>query len=172
MTNEMAKAQAADIMDMVRAGIDNIARAQREQARLVASATAARGRVTVTVNAQGVVIETRFSSDIEDLGYAEIARAVTQAAQDAAAQVRKRTREIFEDVRKDQERMPRLSEFLPGMPDVRDMMPEPPEVSTAPPRSAERDEAPADGSMRFTDVEQWDHDKPTAPAPFAAERPW
>ncbi|KZM69174.1 hypothetical protein AWN90_15775 [Nocardia terpenica] len=168
----MAKAQAADIMDMVRAGIENIARAQQEQVRLTATATAARNRVCVTVNAQGTVIETRFSGDIEDLTYPEIARAVTQAAQDAAAQVQRRTREIFEDVRKDQERMPRLSEFLPGMPDVRDMMPEAPEVSTAPPRSADRDEPPVDGSMRFDNVEEWDHGKSTASTPFSVDRPW
>lgn len=156
MVDDMARAQLADLMDSVQSGLASIVRAQREQARLTATAHAGGRRVHVTVNANGVVIETRFGAGIDELSYDEIAAAVTAAAQDAAAQVQRRTRELMDGLRPQHARMPKLSEFIPGMPDVQDMVPVAPEVSTAPPGARERDE-PADPSPEFHDVEQWEH---------------
>ncbi|MBB5912858.1 DNA-binding protein YbaB [Nocardia transvalensis] len=133
MVDDVTTAQFADLMESLREGVEAIARVQRQQAQLTATASAAGKRVTVMVNAKGVVIQTRFGPDIEDLTYAEIAAAVTSAAQDAAGQVFQRTRELVEGLRQEQSRLPNFSDFLPGMPDVEAMLPEPPEVSTAPP---------------------------------------
>ncbi|MCX4093043.1 YbaB/EbfC family nucleoid-associated protein [Nocardia sp. alder85J] len=170
MSNEMAKARLADLMDTVRTGIESIARTQQEQARLTATATAAGKRVTVTVNAQGVVVEVRFSDDVADLTYPEIARAVTAATQTAAAEVQRRTREMLDRLRADQSQMPRLSEFLGGIPDVLDLMPSPPEVSTAPPKAHARTET-GDGSTTFADVERWEHGSDSATSPVA-DKSW
>ncbi|MBH0777598.1 YbaB/EbfC family nucleoid-associated protein [Nocardia bovistercoris] len=178
MANEEEKALLADLMASVRAGIAEIERAQRKQATLTATASAAGKRVTVVVNANGVVIETRFGNGVEDLTYAELARACTSAAQDAAAQMRRKTEELVEGLRRDQSRLPRLSEFIPGMPDVQDMLPTPPEVSTAPPRgraAAAGTEAvaeEADGAMKFTDVVPWNHGDGPAAKSGVAESGW
>lgn len=158
MLDDMARAQLADLMDSVQSGVRAIVRAQQEQARLTATGHSAGRRVQVTVNAHGVVIETRFGADIAELSHPEIAAAVTAAAQDAAAQVRSRSEELMAALRPQHARMPKLSEFLPGMPDVQDMLPVPPEVSTAPPgareRTAEQEPAP-----EFHDVQRWEHGK-------------
>ncbi|QIS08993.1 YbaB/EbfC family nucleoid-associated protein [Nocardia arthritidis] len=159
MANEMAKARLAELMESVQAGIQEIQRMQREQVKLTASASAAGKRVTVVVNANGDVIETKFSSDIGDLTHAEIARAFTEAAQEAAAQVRTRTKEMVAEVARKNARVPRLSDFIDGMPDVRDMLPEPPEPSLEPP--GRQGVAFADDmgvTMEFANVEEWEHD--------------
>ncbi|WP_433204757.1 YbaB/EbfC family nucleoid-associated protein [Nocardia sp. CA-107356] len=175
MTNELDRARLADLVDSVRAGIASIAQAQQQRAQLTATASAAHGRVTVVVNADGVVIETRFADTIEDLTYTEIAHAVTSAVQDAAAQVQRKTQALLEPLKQDQARIPKLSEFLAGMPDVHDMLPTPPPVSTAPPAAHDRtstDSEDSDGSMVFCNVEQWDHEKPSREESFMIERPW
>ncbi|WP_245721951.1 YbaB/EbfC family nucleoid-associated protein [Nocardia crassostreae] len=89
MTNERAKADLNDILDGFAQQMRTITQLQKDRAVLTATATV-RKRVTVTVNAEGTVIETRFASDIEDLDYEEIAKAVTEAAQQAAAEVVRR----------------------------------------------------------------------------------
>ncbi|RBO88930.1 YbaB/EbfC family nucleoid-associated protein [Nocardia puris] len=161
MAERMAKAQLADLMDTVRSGLDSIVRAQREQARLTATAYAGGRRVRVTVNANGEVIETRFAPDVGELTHDEVAAAVTAAAQDAAAQVRGRTREIMDSLHAQHARMPKLSDFVPGIPDVQDMVPTPPDVPTSPPGAADRAADIAPGP-EFHDVEQWDHTRPPA----------
>ncbi|MFE7796290.1 YbaB/EbfC family nucleoid-associated protein [Nocardia sp. NPDC057440] len=176
MANEAAKARLADLMDSVQAGIKSIQRAQHRQAQLMASASAAGKRVTVVVNAKGVVIETRFAADIDDLAYPEIARAVTTAAQEAAAEVHRKTKEMVAELTREQSRLPRLSEFIPGMPDVQDMIPAAPEVSTEPPAARARARAkPTDEAvtaLEFTGVEQFDHDEPPSAQPNVAESGW
>lgn len=87
MANERAKAELAGLIEEVGQQFREIARIQEERAQLTASATVRRKRVTVTVNADGVVIETKFGPNIEDLSYSEIAAAVTEAAQKANAEV-------------------------------------------------------------------------------------
>ncbi|WP_063038909.1 YbaB/EbfC family nucleoid-associated protein [Nocardia pseudovaccinii] len=175
MSNEMAKARLAELMDSVRSGMESIARAQEEQARLTATASAAAGRVTVVVNANSVVIEVKFADNVDELSYAEIARAVTTAAQNAAAEVQRKTRELLSSLKRGQARMPKLSELVPGLPDVPDMVPTPPEVSTAPPESHDRmstGPAPEDTPMEFSNVEQWNHEKSSQDEPSIVERSW
>ncbi|MTE11535.1 YbaB/EbfC family nucleoid-associated protein [Nocardia aurantiaca] len=146
MTNERQKAELAEILDGFGQQMRLITQLQRERAALTASATV-RKRVTVTVNADGTVIETKFSSDIEDLDYSEIARAVTEAAQQAAAEVARRGREIMAPVSRNRDRLPKLADLVPGMPDLSKELaiPAPPVVSTAPPKSSERLDGYRDG---------------------------
>ncbi|MEC3913327.1 YbaB/EbfC family nucleoid-associated protein [Nocardia sp. CDC160] len=140
MTNEQRKSDLAEILDGFAEQMRTITRLQQERAALTASATVRGKRVTVTVNADGTVIETKFGSGIEDLDYPEIAKAVTEAAQQAAAEAARRSREIMAPVSQNRERLPKLADLIPGMPDLSKELtiPEPPVVSTAPPKSRER----------------------------------
>ncbi|QVI21912.1 YbaB/EbfC family nucleoid-associated protein [Nocardia tengchongensis] len=131
MTNEAAKAQLADLAEMVQGSFAALARAQRDRARLTASARAGGRRVTVTVNADGVVIKIEFSDDIDALTYSEIAAAVTSAAQEAAVEVKQKSQEILAELQAEKAKIPALSEIFPLMPDIQAMMPTPPEVSMA-----------------------------------------
>ncbi|MFI1915053.1 YbaB/EbfC family nucleoid-associated protein [Nocardia sp. NPDC020380] len=160
MANEAAKGQLAELVELVQGGIASIARAQQERAQLTATAQAAGRRVTITVNADCIVIKTEFSDDINDLTYSEIAAAVTAATQDAAAQVQQKAQKILDAAQEEQSRIPALSEFFPVMPDIQAMMPTPPAVSTTPPGSPERTAPEHEGAVRFTNVEEWNHDDP------------
>ncbi|MFX0580593.1 YbaB/EbfC family nucleoid-associated protein [Nocardia nepalensis] len=172
--DELTRAHFADLMEDLKASVESVQRAQREHALITATATAAGKRVTVVVNANGVVIQTKFSADIADLTYAEIATAITKAAQDAAAQIQRRTRAMITELKKDQARLPKLSEFLPGLPDLENLVPPPPEVSTAPPtaRAAAPEPENLDGGMKFTDVVQLDRDVQAGSRPGVAESGW
>ncbi|MFG1794396.1 YbaB/EbfC family nucleoid-associated protein [Nocardia sp. NPDC049149] len=175
MAFEIASAQFTEMMESVHKSIKSMARSQQEQARLTATAYAAGKRVAVVVNARGVVIETRFTADIADLTPKELAAAVTAAAQDAAGQVERKTREMIQELRDEQARLPRLSEIVPGLPDVEDMMPKMPEVSTAPPSARSRARAEGesvDGTMEFTDVVPLDETRPDRPGSGVAESGW
>lgn len=137
MVDERARAEMTAVLDGVQQQLHSIARIRQERARLTASATV-RKRVTVTVNADGTVIETKFADGIEDLTHAEIARAITEAAQRATAEITRTMRELMEPLRQQRARLPKLSDLIEGMPDLSAELPGPPEVSTAPPGAAER----------------------------------
>ncbi|MGW4770165.1 YbaB/EbfC family nucleoid-associated protein [Nocardia sp. NPDC004278] len=172
--DELTRAHFVDLMEDLKASVESVVRAQQEHALLTATATAAGKRVTVVVNANGVVIQTKFSADIAELTYAEIATAITKAAQDAAAQMQRRTREMITELKRDQARLPKLSEFLPGVPDMENLIPQPPEVSTAPPSARAATPAPENlgGGMKFTDVVQLDHGSQAGSGPGVAETGW
>lgn len=146
MVNERAKADFTDILDDFRDQMRTITQLQQQRAAVTASASVRGKRVTVTVNADGTVIETKFASNIDDLDYQEIAKAVTEAAQQASAEVARRSREIMAPVSQNRNRLPRLTELVPGMPDLAQALriPEPPVVSTAPPKAPERRAAESD----------------------------
>lgn len=132
MTNEQAKADLASIIDGVQEQMRTIARVQQERAELTGTGTARGKRVTVTVNADNAVIETKFSGDIADLDYAEIANAVTEAAQRACAEVAARTGELMRPVQDQQARLPKLADLIENMPDM--SVPGTVAASTVPPR--------------------------------------
>ncbi|MET7768249.1 YbaB/EbfC family nucleoid-associated protein [Nocardia sp. NPDC005366] len=77
------------------ARIAEVARLQEECAQLTSTRSAERRRVRVTVNADGIVIDVKFSSDIGDLGYDEIAAAVTKASRAAVRDIADRRREVM-----------------------------------------------------------------------------
>ncbi|MFI6044588.1 YbaB/EbfC family nucleoid-associated protein [Nocardia sp. NPDC051321] len=124
MSNERAKGDVADLLDTVSQHIRSIAEVQQKRVALTATATAAKGRVRITVNADGVVIDTEFSDDIDELSYDEIADAVTEATQDAAAEVARKAEELIEPIRQSRSRLPSLSSMVEGLPDLRTKTPE------------------------------------------------
>ncbi|WP_225726977.1 MULTISPECIES: YbaB/EbfC family nucleoid-associated protein [unclassified Nocardia] len=79
----------------VRRQWDDIAGLERRRALLTATASVCDKRITVTVNAEGVLIETRFADDIGDLTYDEIAAAVPEAVRTAAREVTRKSRELM-----------------------------------------------------------------------------
>ncbi|MFD4460654.1 YbaB/EbfC family nucleoid-associated protein [Nocardia sp. NPDC058480] len=135
MTNEQARSDLHTVIDGVQEQFHTIARIQQERAEIIGTATV-RKRVTVTVNADNRVIETKFAADIDDLDYAEIAKAVTEAAQQAAAEVARKTAELTAPFQQQRARMPKLSDLIDGMPELR--IPAPVEASLAPPKARDR----------------------------------
>lgn len=153
--NEMSMARLTDLFDSVQAGMKSIETLQQKWALLTATGSAAHKRVTVSINAEGEVIETLFSGDIADLSYDEIAKAVTEAARAAMAELRRKTEALRESLQESTARIPALSELAPGALDVMGLVPEPPQVSTAPPGAPERLAAESE-AMEFFDTEQVD----------------
>lgn len=138
MANEFAKAQMADVMAAFDDQMAVIADLQRRRSQLIASGTARGKRVTVTVNADGTVIETKFTADVSDLSYSELARAMTEAAQQAVAELTRTRTELMRPLTDARARMPKLTEIVEGMPNLTPRIPKAPEVSLAPPNSPER----------------------------------
>lgn len=138
MAREHGEAKAASILEGFSQQMREIAEASRKRAQLTASASAASGRVTVTVNADSIVIATRFSSDVAELTFDEIAKAVTTAAQNAAADIGRQTEELMGPLKDKRARMPKLSELFEGMPDLQAKAPVPEAASLAPPKARER----------------------------------
>ncbi|NNH71856.1 YbaB/EbfC family nucleoid-associated protein [Nocardia uniformis] len=167
------------VLGDVREQLRTIGQLQQERARLTATASVRNKRVTVTVNADGVVIETKFSSDIDDLGYGEIARAVTEAAKQAAAEVARRGSELLAPLQDQRSRLPKLSDLIEDMPDFASQIPTPPTVPTSPPtgddstNSAAAQAEPDEGAtpaLEFSDVESHDHER--KPAHGVTESSW
>lgn len=158
MVRERGEFAKAAILEGLTQQMREIAEASRQRTQLVASASAAGGRVTVTVNADGVVIATRFGSDIEELSYEEIAKAVTSAAQQAAEQVKRQGQELLRPLRDKRAAMPKLSELFEGLPDLEATAPTVEPASLAPPKSRERLARltePAPGFSNAVDYEDW-----------------
>ncbi|MFE3956885.1 YbaB/EbfC family nucleoid-associated protein [Nocardia sp. NPDC059091] len=157
MTNEQAKADLAGLLDEFQVQMHAIADINRKRTELMASGTGGYKRVTVTVNADGVVIETKFSEDILDLEPYEIAKAVTEAAQAATAEMARKNEDLMAPLRDSRARIPKLSDLIVGLPATEDMVPEPLPISTAPPGSPERLHPTNEHlEMSFSDVEYID----------------
>ncbi|MFI9506309.1 YbaB/EbfC family nucleoid-associated protein [Nocardia sp. NPDC052566] len=149
MANEAAKSDLADLIDTVQAHVRSLASAHEQRAQLTASATACDKRIRVTVNADGVLIDTTFADDIADLTYDEIAAAMTEAAQSAAAKVKAEAEQLFQPLQKQRSRLPSLSEMVPGLPDLRDSSLQPRTAPTTPPGHPDRQR---DNVTQFDDV--------------------
>ncbi|GAB0107156.1 hypothetical protein JMUB6875_61480 [Nocardia sp. JMUB6875] len=138
MTRENSEVAKAAILEGFTAQMRDIAEASRKRTQLIATASAGGGRVHVTVNADGVVIATRFSANVDELTYEEIAKAMTTAAQQAAKDVARQGQELLQPLRDKRARMPKLSELIEGLPDLESKAPTIEPASLAPPRSRER----------------------------------
>lgn len=152
MSNERLMADAAMMMEAFTEQMSGIAKIQRDRARLTATVTACDKRISVTVNADGILIATKFADDIKDLSYEDIAAAMTESVQAAAQKVQKLTQELMDPLRQRKNQLPKLSEMLEGAPDLGEMMPIAPPASTAPPGSPEREREDVP-DMVFGDVE-------------------
>ncbi|MFI5780703.1 YbaB/EbfC family nucleoid-associated protein [Nocardia sp. NPDC051570] len=72
-----------------------IAALESRRKLLTATALACDKRIKVTVNADGLLIETKFSADIGDLSYAEVAEALPIAVRAAAREVTRKGRALM-----------------------------------------------------------------------------
>ncbi|MET8876632.1 YbaB/EbfC family nucleoid-associated protein [Nocardia sp. NPDC004604] len=110
--------------------------AWNKRAELVASASEKGGRVSVTVDALGTIVETRFSHDVGELTYGEIASAITRATQRAAAEVKQRSDALLAAATNGQAGGPMIDELSGVLPDFMSLLPSQPDVSLAPPSSS------------------------------------
>jgi DNA-binding protein YbaB len=145
MVNERPAVDFTELVAQPQEQLANFAAIQRQQSALTATASVAAGMVQVSVNARGVVIETRIDHDyldeydVEDLGHD-----ITDAAQRAAATVQRRASALMEPLMEHRAALPSLSEIISGATDLGDFESQVPAVSTAIPnspkgRSLERD---------------------------------
>ncbi|MGF6885776.1 DNA-binding protein YbaB [Nocardia sp. GAS34] len=142
MGNERLAADMATMLDGLQDQLQGIAELQRQRSLLSATASVGDKRVEVTVNADGMVVQTRFSDDIADLSYDEIAEYVTAAAQAATEGVLRRSRELMAPLLERRSRLPKLSEIIEGAPDLADLLPDAPSAPTEPPQEwPEEDQA-------------------------------
>lgn len=157
MANEHTKDELAALVGDFAEHMAVIADLQRQRAQLSASATAAHGRVKITVNADGTVIDTQLT-DIGDLTESELARAVTEAAQQAALAVGRKAGELMNPLRQLTNRLPKLSDIIEDMPDLDEHIPQPPPVPLTP-EELRLDQADEESrKLVFTDVEYLDPD--------------
>ncbi|MFB8277354.1 YbaB/EbfC family nucleoid-associated protein [Nocardia colli] len=138
MANERLKADAAMMLEALHEQMLGIAKIQRDRSRLTATATACDKRITVTVNADGILIDTKFADDIGDLTHTEIAEAMTEVVQEAARRVTQQAGLLMEPLRERKSQLPKLSDLIEDAPDLGSAMPVAPPASFAPPNSPER----------------------------------
>lgn len=128
-----------DILAQAQEQLADIARIQKEQAALIATATTANGLVTVSVNAQGVVIETKIDGDyLDDHTLTDLGKHITQAAQAAARDVQSQVAALLVPISERRKAFPSLGDLVEGAPDLRDLTVDIPKPSLAPPNSPER----------------------------------
>ncbi|MQY22492.1 YbaB/EbfC family nucleoid-associated protein [Nocardia macrotermitis] len=95
--------------------LEQIARLKAERTQLTGTGTAERRRVTVTVNADGIAIDIKFSTDITDLDYDEIATAITEASRKAVTDVADKTTALFAPIAVDPSKRAGVGEALQGI---------------------------------------------------------
>lgn len=130
MVNERLQADMAMMLEGLDEQMRGIAEIQLKRSKLTATERVCEQRIQVTVNADGLLIDTKFADDIAELTYDEIAAGMTQAVQKAAAEVLRLGRELMEPLRERKEQLPKLSEIIEGAPDLGAMMPTAPPVPT------------------------------------------
>ncbi|WP_019926174.1 YbaB/EbfC family nucleoid-associated protein [Nocardia sp. BMG111209] len=158
MTKKPTVEELADLVDQAHEQMRMVAEIRRTRTELTATGSVRHGMVTVTVNSDGTVIETRFADDIDDLEYADIARAVTEAAQRATAELARKNQELIAPLQQHRTRMPKLSDMIDGLPDFRAELGEPPKVSVAPPNSPTRNRGVAADASPSTGAETYDRE--------------
>jgi DNA-binding protein YbaB len=116
MANEALRGQVNELLQSVHDYAQEVERAREQRDRLLVTADTAGNRVSVTVDAEGFVVDVRFADDANELTLDEIAAAVRTAARDAAVTAKQEAAEIMRAVP-----MPPgmlgFSEILPGLPD-------------------------------------------------------
>ncbi len=133
MVNERLAADVATMLEGLQDQMRGIADLQQRRSELTATASIGDDRVQVTVNADGMVVETKFGSEVSDLSYEELAEYVTAAAQAAMQGAQNRSRELMRPLIERRSRLPKLSEIVEGAPDLEDILPPAPPPSTEPP---------------------------------------
>jgi len=151
-----------DLMEDIQSTLQTITRLQHERVALVGRASVRRGRITATVNADNVLVDLKFHRDIDDLTHAELARAIIEATQAAAADLAQKSKELMQPLQEQRSRLPKLSDLVPGMPDLRDRMPAPEPPPLTKPK-ADHGAASDDSALTYDDVEVVEEHKSREP---------
>ena len=157
MVNAPPEFDFTELVAQAHEQLADIAAVQRRQAALSATATVADGMVQVSVNARGIVIDTRIDHDyLDEYDVEDLGRHITDAARQAAATVQRRASALMEPLMRHRADLPPLSQIISGAADLLDFQADPPRESSAPTNSA--------------DPSSHDHD-PTLPDD-GDENPW
>lgn len=143
MVNERLHADMMTMLDGLNEQMRGIAEIQLKRSKLTATATACDERIQVTVNADGLLIQTVFGDDIADLSYDEIAEGMTEAVQKAASEAEARGQALMAPLRERKSKLPKLSDIIEGAPDLGSRMP----VAPPAPKSMREYDLPAGKSM-------------------------
>ena len=138
MSNERLANEMATVLGELQEQMRATAEVHRRRADLTATASRHDGRVTVTVDADGVLLDVAFSDTVDDLSDAAIARAVTAATQQAAREVADRMRDMVQPLVNRREHWPALSDLLPGAMDYTPNVPGECRAPTQPPNGQRR----------------------------------
>ncbi|MED5814287.1 YbaB/EbfC family nucleoid-associated protein [Mycolicibacterium sp. 050232] len=123
MDNDAARHELIDALALVQEQFADLALVEEERAALSSSGTSADGTVTVTVDCDGVVIDTSVSENyLDDHDLADLGQHITDAAQDAARDVEKKVTELLAPLAERREQMPSLSDIVEGAPDIADLL--------------------------------------------------
>jgi DNA-binding protein YbaB len=123
VSNDAARHELADALALVQEHLAELAIVEKKRDALSATATAADGTVTVTVDARGVVSDTAVDeSYLDEYELADLGDFVTVAAQEAAGEVGRRSAELLAPLAERRARFPSLSDVVDGAPDIRDLV--------------------------------------------------
>lgn len=123
MDNDAARHELIDALALVQEQFADLAVVEQERATLSSTATSADGTVTVSVDCDGIVIDTAVNEtylDHHDL--ADLGRHITEAAQAAARDIEQKVAELLAPLAQRREQMPSLSDIVEGAPDIRDLL--------------------------------------------------
>jgi DNA-binding protein YbaB len=119
MSEDHAAERLSTLIDGFAEHLERIKHAQEQRARIVVEAHAAYNRVTVQVNADGALVGLRFSDDIHELEYDEIATAVLTASREAAATAADRVCKLIAHARQRPAVIPTIAELIEDIPELR-----------------------------------------------------
>jgi DNA-binding protein YbaB len=119
MSEDHAGERLSTMIDGFAEHLERVKQAQQQRGRIVVEAHAAAERVMVKVNADGALVDLRFSDDINDLDYDEIAAAVLRAAGHAAAMAVERVQSLITPVQQRPAAIPTIAELIEDIPELR-----------------------------------------------------
>jgi DNA-binding protein YbaB len=123
MSKDHATEHLSTIVDGFAEHLERVKQAQEQRARIVVETHAASDRVTVKVNADGALVDVRFSDDINELDYDEIAAAVLTAGREAAATAAERVRKLIAPLQQRPASIPTIAELIEDIPELRARVP-------------------------------------------------
>lgn len=142
MTNEHLKHELSTLMEGLHGHIRDIAEVHRRRSELTGTASAHDKRITVTVDADGILTHIRFADDIGDLTYDEIAAALTRTVQSAALDAARSMRELVQPLMDRRAHRPKLSDLLAGVMDLPGHIPGASRAPVSPPGAPDRSADP------------------------------
>lgn len=119
MSEDHSRERLSTMIDGFAEHLERVKQAQEQRSQIVVEAHSADDRVTVTVNADGALVDLRFSDDINDLDYDEIAAAVLTAAREAAATATGRVQTLIATLQERPAAIPTTVELIEDIPELR-----------------------------------------------------